>query len=393
MKVLLFIPEYPPYHIGGGGIVYQNLAETLQRKGFNVVVIWGYYPTDSINEPIKNFEKQKITFYQIPEIPYLKSFPYLRTAMPPNLRAMLSLPFILKKEKPDVIHFHGYGLPFIGFGSFLAVLMKIPYVFTIHGFPKSPENNPFFHLFWNVYQKHIMNRVLKKAKSITSISQWLRNDERLRPYQEKIRIIYNGIDIEKFNKFNQQKKGQEMKIIPKEAQYMVSVGRISEMKGFHLLIKILPRLLDYSENLYYVIIGDDDGYKNELIKLSKTLDVENHIIFTGFIDEDMKHQYIRDSDAYIVPSLWEPFGLTALEGLAMKKVVVTTGAGGLKEFLKKSSNVLFFNAQDEESLYQALITVLDKKVGYKEDNHLLHFTWDAIVEKYIDTYKQVRGDE
>jgi glycogen synthase len=95
MKILLAVPEYPPYHIGGGGEVYKNLAENYSKLGHDVVVIYGYYPSKSWFFNIKVYEKNNIKFYQIPEIPHPKNYPFLRTVMPPNLNSFWNCSIIL----------------------------------------------------------------------------------------------------------------------------------------------------------------------------------------------------------------------------------------------------------------------------------------------------------
>ena len=138
MKILLGVPEYPPYHIGGGGEVFKNLAENYKELGYEIVVVYGYYPTNSWNENIKEWtDKKGIKFYQIPEIPYPKSMPFLRTVMPCNLKAWLKLRKIVKKENPDVAHLHGYGLLFVNILSKILYKLKTKYIFTIHGYPES----------------------------------------------------------------------------------------------------------------------------------------------------------------------------------------------------------------------------------------------------------------
>lgn len=394
MKVMLFVPEYPPYHIGGGGIVYENIALVLKRLGIDLVVVWGYFPTESIFERPKYYKKNGILFYKIPEIPYIKSLPYLRTAMPPNFHGILAVNQILNKEKPDIIHFHGYGLPFITFGCLLSIIYKIPYVFTVHGFPKSPEDNMIFHLFWNLYQKILMKIILSKSQVITCISKWLRKDERLALYQEKIKIIYNGINIDSYKKFQLLEENTIQKIcnIPDKSDVLLSVGRISRMKGFQLVIDVLPRLNKKNRNCYYVIIGEDDGFKESLQSLARKKGVEDKVIFTGFISEKLKLNCIKQSDVYIVPSLWEPFGLTALEGLALEKIVLTTGAGGLKEFLSQSKNVMFFDKNNPESLYGNIIRIITNKKQFKNDNYIQKFDWEHVVSSYLEVYKDVIGE-
>ena len=113
MKILMVVPEYPPDRIGGGGIVYENLAQQYANKGHEVIVIHGNYLTRSWNEKIAKSIQGNIIIYSIPEIPYPQNSPYLRTAMPPTLKTLRQLKVIIQEIKPDIAHLHGYGWPLV----------------------------------------------------------------------------------------------------------------------------------------------------------------------------------------------------------------------------------------------------------------------------------------
>ena len=251
MKVLMVIPEYPPFNIGGGGIVYKNLILYLKRLDIDVTVIWGYYKSDSLLNHVEKYEQNSITFYKIPEIPYPESKPYLRTAMPPNLHGLLAIPKIIKHEKPEIAHLHGYGLPLINIAAFWCHYLRVPYVFTIHGYPKTPEKNSLFNIFWRTYEKVVMQPTLHNAKKITCVSGWLAEDKRLKPFKEKVKVIFNGIDIGKFREFF-NKPSIDIKSVlnlPQNSIILCSLGRIAEMKGFQLVIQAMPKLLkEYSSD-------------------------------------------------------------------------------------------------------------------------------------------------
>ncbi|WP_456325924.1 glycosyltransferase family 4 protein [Desulfonauticus submarinus] len=387
MKIALIVPEYPPFHVGGGGVVYQNLAEGLAKKGHKVSVIWGYYPNRFFFKGSERYQKDKITFYKIPEIPFPKRFPYLRTAMPPTINGAMSILKILKKEKPDLAHIHGYGLLLSILGAYICKRLRIPYVFTVHGFPKTPNQKFLLLPFWSFVDNILMKRVIINASYITGVSSWIAQNPKLIPFKHKVKVIYNGINLNNL-KITKEEDVKRKLNLDSQSKVICSIGRISKMKGFHLVVKILPKLIRKYKKIFFVIVGKDDGYKKNIINLATELKVEKRIIFTGFLSGDDKLNIIRTSDVFVVPSLWEPFGLVALEGLALKKVVVTTGAGGLKEFLSKSRNVIFFNKRKLDSLFDAISSVLDNKKIFHEENFINQFSWDNIIDDYINIYKE-----
>lgn len=334
MKILLGLPEYPPFHVGGGGEVFKNLAENYKKLGHEVVVIYGYYPTKSWRENIREYtDKNGIKFYQIPEIPYPKSMLFLRTTMPCNLKAWLKLNKIIKKENPDVAHLHGYGLIFVNILSRILHKLKIKYIFTIHGYPETQNKSNFMvKTIWNLYIKFIMNQTLKRAGKITCISDYIKDDKR-NIYKEKSVTIFNGINFKDFENVKNNIDIRKKHNIESNVEVIFSLGRIAKMKGYQEIIKRIPEFLKNGVKIKYLIAGEDDGYKKELNKLVHKLNLKNYVEFVDFLDLETKKQYMQQCDIYAVPSLWEPFGLVVLEGMIFDKVILTTEAGGLKEVL------------------------------------------------------------
>lgn len=380
MKILLGIPEYPPYHVGGGGEVYKQLAENYKKLGHDVVVIYGYYKTKSWNEKIKEYvDDAGIKFYQIPEIPYPKSMPFLRTVMLPNFKAWKQLKKIIKKENPDVAHLHGYGLPFINILSKILYNLGIKYIFTIHGYPETQnKSNIIVRLVWNIYVKFIMNKTLRNADVITCVSDYIKNDSR-NIYQNKSVTIYNGINLKDYetvgNNINLRKKYN----IDNDELIIFSLGRISEMKGFQEVIKIMPKLKDSGIKIKYLIAGNDDGYKYILEKKIEMLGLQDNVVFVGFLDLEDKKQYLQQCDIFAIPSLWEPFGLVALEGIVFNKVILTTEIGGLKEILS--------NYKRKINIYDENITnviKLNRNIFINNKYIPKKFTWKYIVNIYLD---------
>ncbi len=383
MKILLGLPEYPPHHTGGGGAVFKDLAENYKRLGHEVVVIYGYYPSETWHDDIKEYtDESGIKFYQVPELPYPKSVHYLRTVMPPNLKSFLKLKDIIKKEKPDVAHLHGYGLIFVNILGRILERLGIEYIFTIHGYPESQNKSNFIvRWVWRLYIKYIMNRTLRKSKKITCVSDFMRNDSR-NICKENSVTIYNGINFADYEIVASNIDIKEKHKISKDELVIFSLGRISEMKGFQEVIKIIPKIIEQGTGVRYLIAGKDDGYKKELEKLASDLKVEGNVEFIGFLGLEEKKQYINQCNIFAIPSLWEPFGLVALEGMIFNKIILTTNTGGLKEVLENYQNKILIN--DREIVKK----VLTHKSILLNSEIFKKFDYNSIVELYINQLKK-----
>jgi len=384
MKILLGTPEYPPNHIGGGGEVYMNLAENYRTLGHDVVVIFGYYPSETWNDKIKKYSNSSgITFYQIPEIPYPKSMPFLRTVIPPNFKAWKKIRKIIQKENPDVAHLHGYGLIFINILASILRKLKIKYIFTIHGYPETQNKiNWLVRFIWNLYIKIIMNKTLKYANKITCVSNYIKEDVR-NVFPKKSVVIYNGINFSDFDKIEETIDIRKKHGVSKETKIIFSLGRISEMKGYQEIIKLIPEFINRNIDVKYLIAGKDDGYKNKLEWLIEKLSVKEKVEFLGFLDLETKKQYIKQCDIFAIPSLWEPFGLVALEGMVYNKIILTSDAGGLKEVLENYENKILIN--DEKVIKKILeheAKSLDKNIFNRFDYDLISKSYLKLMEKY-----------
>jgi len=376
VKILLIVPEYPPYNIGGGGEVFKNLAENYKKLGHNVVVIYGYYPVKSWWEDIKKYSDEKgIKFYQIPEIPYPKSMPFLKTVMPPNLKAIMNLKKIIDKEKPDVAHLHGYGHLFIDYSGIILNKLKIKFIFTNHGFPKIPytKSKPII-IIWTIYKKLLGEKLNKNAYKITCVSEFTKN-EYYNKYFNKLVIIPNGIELGYFeydeNEINLLK--EELGIIYEKI--LLSVGRITEYKGFQDVLNILDKITDVK----YLIVGGNQDYQKELEDIIENRSIRNKVIFIGRVEKKRLDIFYQLSDVVIIPSKVESFGLVGLEALKNKKCIISSGNQGLK-YLNGSKNVYEYKNQQE------LIVLLKNDLKYKEDNFINYFSWKDISKLYLNIF-------
>jgi len=378
MKILLGVPEYPPYHIGGGGEVYKNLAENYKKLGHDIIVIYGYYSVKSWSEDIKKWiDKNGIKFYQIPEIPYPKSMPFLRTAMPPNLKAWMQLKKIIKKEDPDVVHLHGYGLIFVNILSSILSKLNIKYIFTIHGYPETQNKYNFLiKTIWDLYIKFIMGKTLEKAYKITCVSDFIKKDRR-NIYKNKSTTIYNGINFDDYKNVKNDIDIRKKYNIDNETKIIFSLGRISEMKGFQEIVKLIPKFLADGIKVKYLIAGRDDGYKKQLDKLIDNLNVEKYVEFVGFLDLETKKQYLNQCDILAIPSFWEPFGLVALEGMIYNKTILTSDIGGLKEVLDNYGKKICLNSDK-------LISQINAKKKTQSNYNLERYDYKYISKLYIN---------
>jgi len=395
--ILMFAPEYPPHNIGGGGVVVQNLARELSKLGYRVVVLAGYYKSRNILDRPWLQQDGDVLVVWLPLLPTPKVMQYLYTVMPPNLYSAILLFKLLNKMsrfRECIVHLHGYGHLLIDYVALLLKEFGKPYILTVHGIPKSPFylDNKFLKIAFALYTKFIGRRTIENAAKITAISKSIAKE--IIAYGAKpsqIIIIPNGIDPHYADnilggifrkKYN----------IPPEKKIILCIGRLHPRKGFQYVILTMPYILKEEPDALLVIVGDGP-YKEVLMSLAKRLGIENYVLFTGYVDEQTKKEALADADIIVIPSLIEPFGLVALEGMIMKKPVVASNIDGLKELIQPY-NILLFNIEDVYDLKSKIFTLLrrpnlSKFLSEKLYEKAINYSWKKVVYMYLHIYNTV----
>lgn len=262
-----------------------------------------------------------------------------------GMMSLLRLRKQIDKLEPDVVHFHS---SFAGIVRLTYFLKSSSYkiVYCAHGWSFIQKNR-------NKFENKIFELVERveavKTDLIVNISK---SEERIAEEHKlpvkKMKVIYNSIPehvslSEVKNPFhcNGRKK-------------ILFVGRFDKAKGLDFLLQ--NARLD-ENNLELVIIGE-----SVLNDTKSKVDQRRGVTFLGWIDNEKISSYIDLCDAVIVPSLWEGFGLVALEAMRRHKMVLCSDAGGLPELIKDGQNGLVFRTGSAKELN----LVLEKFSGMKQ---------------------------
>lgn len=398
MKILLIVPEYPPYHIGGGGIVFQNIAEYLVKLGHEVMVAYGYHQTRLFFEKPRFYKRNNVKLVQLPLLPTPISKVFLTSVMPPNILSVVYLIKLIYQEKTDVVHLHGYGFPLIDISAMICRIFNKKYIITLHGTPKTPDKKGGnLKMIFNLYSKIFGNHTLTYSKKITCVSKSVMNESVFSKFKYKIKIIYNGINLDIYkNKENKNKENLVAKrySLDSNAYVILSIGRIQWLKGFQFAIEAINLILRERQNVVYLIAGKDGGYQQQLKELTIQLGLDKNVIFPGFLDIDDKKSLIFDSDVILIPSLEESFGLVGLEAMATGTPIISSKSGGLGEYLEDNKTALIINPYDPQDIKNKLNRLIDDDIlresliknGLKT---VKNFEWILIVDKYLKVYGSI----
>ncbi|MCI8955885.1 MAG: glycosyltransferase family 4 protein [Eubacterium sp.] len=235
---------------------------------------------------------------------------------------------------------------------------------------KNGTNHMIYHMHNDIdgttKPEYLCKYIADKAEVILPVSEYLKDHFMQVAPNDKMKVFYNCVDLEKFNteKVTNTKALKRKYNINKSDFVYMYTGRVCPEKGILELVKAFKKISKENPNSKLMVVGSrwynqiaKDEYFEKLLKEAEGL--EEKIIFTGYIfPEDMPSIYTL-ADVLVIPSMWEePFGVVALEGMAMKLPIITTNSGGLIEILDKETSIIVDKSRDvEEQLYTAMITM------------------------------------
>jgi glycosyltransferase involved in cell wall biosynthesis len=170
--------------------------------------------------------------------------------------------------------------------------------------------------------------------------------------EEKINVIYNGVDVPVVS----MSKEDARRTLGIQGNVILSAGRLVPWKGFRMLIKLMPQLLQINQFFRLVIVGD--GPDMPMLKtVVRTLGLERKVIFAGRVDGATLARYLSAADMFVLNTGYEGFSHQVLEAMQAGVPVVTTQVGGNREVIVQGENGLMVRYNDEFNLLEAIKTV------------------------------------
>ena len=258
---------------------------------------------------------------------------------------ILSLAKILSKEKMDFIWVNfNKDLRPGGIAARLAGGVKVIWGMGV----LLPGTN----LIHRLTGKHLPDKIVVPSQNLK---------DQLRKFawinQEKIEVVLNGIDLSCFDfdlKKKREKLFQKYGLDPRITLIGVP-ARLVEAKGHLYLLQAIPEIIKTFPEVKFFFAGDGSE-KESLKNLCTQLNLDNYVIFAGYVKEIF--ETMAGFDLLVLPSIIEPFGLVLAEGMALKKPIVATRVGGVPEVILNQATGLLVPPKDPHSLAQAIITLL-----------------------------------
>jgi len=213
---------------------------------------------------------------------------------------------------------------------------------------------------------------------------------------DKIRMIPNGVDLEYMDRFRIEGDIRGRYALPSE-KLIVFVGRLVHEKGVDLVLHAFRELLKWNRDLKLVIIGDGP-MREYLMQLASQWGIWDKVYFTGRASDDILYSILRVSDLAILPSRYEPFGITILETMALGLPVITTDIGGPGEIIRSWINGVKVPPNDVHAIVEAAKVLLSneelrRRIGNAgRETVISQYTWDRIARWVLKTYEEILNE-
>lgn len=377
MKILQVIPAFPPAtSYGGAPVVAFEMTKALSNRGHNLTV----FSTDVFNESQRidsNFYKFNFKVFYFKNLSNRLAYKY-RIYLPPNF--MINGRYV---KNFDVVHVHDFRTVLTVVIYLFCRLYDVPYIIQPHG--KVPiELNQRGKYLKRLFDYVIGHRIIKNAAEILVL-----NNDEAKSYQiisKNVIIINNGINKADYELPIKQTFKKKFNI-PIEFEIILYVGRINEKKGLDLLIEAFSELCKTKDKIVLVLVGPDDGYSEHLMNLSKSKNISDKVIFTGFLNKDDKSSAYVDADVFVTP-IYYGFPLTFLEAMLYGIPIITTNAGDRLPWINGTVGII--TEYNIYSLEKAIVSVLSQKTITEKKGRISdkinEYTWESIVESLEEIY-------
>jgi glycosyltransferase involved in cell wall biosynthesis len=383
MKIAHFISLFPrkneEIEVYGAANEAYNLCYKLSQRGHEIQVFVPYRENS-----IEEYKNMAVHFYD-------SLLKYRSVYISPKLL------FEPIKYNADIVHIHNDTSISVISGLRYAKKKGVPVVLTLHGsWVLQDDIVKKFLIF--ISKKLIFNKSLSHSSRIILHTQRDLDDLKfLHKYRNKVTIIPSGINIEEFDTKITKNESRRILGIPEDVHVVLFLSALYPLKGPHILIRAIPRIIKKVKNTIFVFVGggDIDRYK----RLSEKFNVQKYVRFEGYVKKKLKPLYYKSADVFTFPitGFLRGLGIVNLEAMASGLPIVASNFTGIPDVVKSGENGLLVPPGDPNSLADSIIFLLENeavrvRMGSRGKEIVRKYTWDNIVKEYEKVYGEVLRD-
>lgn len=373
--------EFPPSSAGGIAAHVDGLARAMHRAGNEVVLITRLLPGTQLDRTTDGVRVLRADV----DMPWLPDQPVAHTASANH--AFVRTTVALGEWCPDVVHAHDWGVAWAA--DVIAGVYSVPIVTTFHGTERG---------------RHGGHLPPGEPNDINSVEWWLafRSRRVIATTRLMVREIVDGFEMDPdyvkrvpagIDPAWWEMTGPDEKIESERGRTVFAWGRVRYEKGFQVLARAVGALRGRVPGLGCTIAGRG-SYLPELQSQIDLAGVGHLIELPGFLSDDELRASIHRAGCVVIPSLYEPFGVVALEALAGGAPLVVADTGGLAELVGGTGSALLFEPGNADSLADCIERVLtdrelaDEMVRRGHEVLRATYSWDAIAARTMTVYSE-----
>jgi len=392
LAVMMLTWEFPPRIVGGVSPHVLNLSKNLAENRVKVYVATCDFPGAPQHETIDGVEVFRIDSYRNPA-PDFATWVYLM-----NMNMQQEAAGIINSldVKVDILHAHDWLVATAGIG--LKHIFRRPLIATIHSTETGRRDG--IHMDYERLIHETEHWLTYEAWKVICCSNYMVSHVKwaFGLPGDKLVMIPNGVNPQEYanSKTIDLSRFRGRFALPEE-RIVLFVGRLVYEKGIQVLVNAIPKILERI-NAKILVVGD--GYmKEQLFDLIEGLGLAHKVFFTGFVDDETLRNLETCADVCVVPSLFEPFGIVALEAMAAETPVVVSDTGGLSEIVEHDVTGVKVYPDNPDSLAWGITRVLldnnhaidrMKNNAYKSVQN--RYSWDRISRQTKAVYEAVANE-
>ncbi|MDX9907339.1 MAG: glycosyltransferase [Bacteroidales bacterium] len=388
----------------GGQVLYVlELSKALARRGIKVDIYTRWFDRNrSQIELLPGYPDVRVI--RIPAGPWEFVIKEKIYSLLPELTENLAA--FIRENRLDYDLFHGH---YVDAGIVTVDLARIfgkPAFFTAHslgawkrermdGDPEQMELE--FNFNHRIEEEKRIYRTLP-GHTVTSRLQLDKLRELYGYEEDNVEIIPPGVNIHKFKPLN---PGEPPKKTNLPEKYIFCLSRVDSNKGYDLLLNAFGKVCQKMDDVYLVTGGGSSNPQprekeviDMMLRIMKEKGIENKVVFVGHVEEHLMVPYYQNAQFFVMPSIFEPFGMTTQEAMASGIPVIASKFGGINTVLTHEKDGLLIDPKNEDEFAGAMIRLLEetafrKQLGQKASSLIRqNYSWEAMAEKHLHFYKK-----
>ena len=388
MRVLILTWEYPPIVEGGLARHVRKLAENLVAQGVEVHVLTRGDRADEVRAGVHVHRVDEPATPRGDLDAFLRWIEHMNADMDTAGRALFA------DGAFDVVHGHDWLVARAA--AALARRFRVPYLTTVHATEYGRHQGRVGQHPQSAI--HGVERwMARRADGVVVCSHYMRGQvaDVFGVDEARVRVIPNGIDPLDLAPVDDLATLRAQFARPSE-KLVLLIGRLVYEKGFQVALDALPRVIERVGDVRFLVAGSGT-HEQELKDQAERLGLDRHGTFLGWIGDDVLRSLYRIADLTVVPSLYEPFGLVALEAMASGCPCIVSDTGGLREVVPNDDVGLRVAVSDPRALADQMALVLANpalrfRIVTEAAEHIARFDWVEVAARTAELYTELTGD-